>query len=115
MRISDWSSDVCSSDLTILVARCRSPSPHVRLPITGCAGATARGAVPRGLRGLVALGSSKHCLPGLLSVEADSASTSPADCGLVVSVCVYQRVDEIGVASGTLRGGARPGGRGRRS
>src|SRR3546814_9166202 len=81
MRISDWSSDVCSSDVTILVARCRSPSPHVRLPITGCAGATARGAVPRGLRGLVALGSSKHCLPGLLSVEADSASTSPADCG----------------------------------
>src|SRR3546814_18292758 len=56
-----------------------SPSPHVRLPITGCAGATARGAVPRGLRGLVALGSSKHCLPGLLSVEADSASTSPAE------------------------------------
>src|SRR3546814_14020427 len=61
----------------------------------------------RGLRGLVALGSSKHCLPGLLSVEADSASTSPADCGLVVRVGVDQRGDEIGVAAGKLGGGAR--------
>src|SRR3546814_17755784 len=60
----------------------------------------------RGLRGLVALGSSKHCLPGLLSVEADSASTSPADCGLVVRVGVDQRGDEIGVAAGKLGGGA---------
>src|SRR3546814_17956105 len=58
MRISDWSSDVCSSDLTLAVARARHRQPRVRAAVRQVAGHGVAGGTwaPGARRGAVTAG-----------------------------------------------------------
>src|SRR3546814_18831020 len=56
MRISDWSSDVCSSDLSNAIAASTAPMPATSRPGRPCPGARANSAVRRTRRNESGLG-----------------------------------------------------------
>src|SRR3546814_4747948 len=93
MRISDWSSDVCSSDLDALDVGIEVGEKAVRL---GGVGGTARTTGSRGRRvgGHVELGRVELAGRGIVAIGPEQITPSSAfyrAAGIIITVAVHQR------------------------